>query len=123
MNLRRVKQSLLWFLLLVTCGSALAQQRYEGQEPLLVWQRARQVQRDYIRYLKQQLAAAPNNQALQMDLGRAYHWLALEHEDVALVEEEKLLEQILAKEPAHAVALAYHGSLLGLKIGFNLVAT
>jgi signal transduction histidine kinase len=56
-----------------------------------------------------------------LNLGRAYHWLALSHEEDALIEGEKTFRQILARQPDNAVALAYAGSLLGLKIGYHLI--
>ena len=102
-------------------GGALAQEQFPGAEPLGVWQQSQQLQRNYIELLKKQTAADPNNLSLQLNLGRAYHWLALSHEEDALVEGEKIFKQILAREPDNAVALAYAGSLLGLKIGYHLI--
>jgi len=107
--------------LIVACGGALAQEQFPGAEPLGVWQRSQQMQRNYIELLKKQTAADPNNLALQLNLGRAYHWLALSREVDAIIEGEKIFKQILSREPDNAVALAYTGSLLGLKIGYQLV--
>ncbi len=102
-------------------GDALAQEQFPGAEPLGVRQQSQQLQRSYIELLKKQTAADPNNLSLQLNLGRAYHWLAPSHEEDALVEGEKTFRQILAREPDNAVALAYAGSLLGLKIGYHLI--
>ena len=120
--MRWLKPSLLCWLLLMTGGSALAQRDFEGSGPYSIWEQSRRVQRDYIERLKEKLAADPNNLALQLDLGRAYHWLALERDEAAMIEAEKLFAQILTREPANPAALAYHGSLLGLKIGFDRVS-
>jgi len=107
--------------LLMARGDALAQEQFPGAGPLGVWQQSQQMQRDYIELLKKQTAADPNNLSLQLNLGRAYHWLSLSHEENALIEGEKTFRQILAREPDNAVALAYAGSLLGLKIGYHLI--
>jgi signal transduction histidine kinase len=121
MLMRCAKRILSALFLLMACGGALAQEQFPGAGPLGVWQQSQQMQRDYIELLKKQTAADPNNLALQLNLGRAYHWLALSHEEDALVEGEKIFKQILAREPDNAVALAYAGSLLGLKIGYQLI--
>ncbi len=115
------KQILAAIFLLAACGDALAQERFPGAGPLGVWQQSQQMQRDYIELLKKQTVAAPDNTALLLNLGRAYHWLALSHEEDALIEGEKVFRRILAREPDNAVALAYAGSLLGLKIGYNII--
>jgi signal transduction histidine kinase len=105
------------------CGEfpALAQSQFAGAEPLYVWQQSQRLQRDYIEVLKKQSAADPNNLSLQLNLGRAYHWLALSRGEGALIEGERLFKDILARDPDNAVALAYYGSLLGLKIGDRLI--
>jgi signal transduction histidine kinase len=121
MPMRCAKLILSALFLLTACGDALAQEQFAGAEPLGVWQQSQQMQRDYIELLKKQAAADPNNLSLQLNLGRAYHWLALSHEEDALIEGEKTFKQILAREPDNAVALAYAGSLLGLKIGYHLI--
>jgi signal transduction histidine kinase len=121
MFMRWLKPSLLYALLLITSPSALAQRDFEGAGPLSVWEQSRQMQRDYIAHLKTQLAADPNNLSLQLNLGRAYYWLALERDEAAMVEAEKLFAQILARDSSNAAALAFHGSILGLKIGFNFI--
>ena len=107
--------------LLMACGDALAQEQFPGAEPLGVWQQSQQMQRDYIELLKKQIAADPNNLAPRLNLGRACHWLALSHDEDALIEGEKAFRQILAREPDNAVALAYAGALLGLKIGYHMI--
>lgn len=99
---------------------SLAQDVYRNETPWSVMQRYRQMQLEYIDHLKAQLAADPDNLARQLDLGRAYYWLAVEREAAAQFEAEKIFDQILARDPDNAIALAYHGSLLGLKIGYNL---
>jgi signal transduction histidine kinase len=121
MLMRCVKGILPALFLLMACVAALAQEQIPGAGPLGVWQQSQQMQRDYIELLKKQAAADPNNLSLQLNLGRAYHWLALSHEEDALIEGEKTFKQILAREPDNAVALAYAGSLLGLKIGYRLI--
>lgn len=120
MLMRCAKRILAALYLLMACGDTLAQEPFPGAGPLGVWQQSQQMQRDYIELLKKQTAADPNNLSLQLNLGRAYHWLALSHEEDALIEGEKTFKQILAREPDNAVALAYAGSLLGLKIGYHL---
>jgi len=107
--------------LLMTGVDALAQEQFPGAGPLGVWQQSQQIQRDYIELLKKQIAAEENNLALRMNLGRACHWLALSHDEDALIEGEKAFRQILAREPDNAVALAYAGSLLGLKVGYHII--
>jgi hypothetical protein len=100
---------------------ALAQGQFAGAEPLYVWQQSQRLQRDYIEVLKKQSAADPNNLSLQLNLGRAYHWLALSRGEGALIEGERLFKDILERDPDNAVALGYYGSLLGLKIGDRLI--
>jgi signal transduction histidine kinase len=107
--------------LLLTGVPAWAQEPFSGAEPLGVWQQSQQMQRDYIELLKQKAAAAPHDLALQLNLGRAWHWLALSSDELAVIEGEKVFRQILARDPDNAVALAYVGSMLGLKIGFHLI--
>ncbi|HKQ74943.1 MAG TPA: hypothetical protein VJ810_14710, partial [Blastocatellia bacterium] len=119
--MRRVKGILLALLLLIAGGGSLAQEQFPGAGPLGVWQQSQQMQRDYIKLLKKQTAADPNNLQLRLNLGRAYHWLALSYEEDALIEGEKTFRQILEREPDNAVALAYAGSMLGLKIGYHMV--
>ena len=117
----RLMQSIALILLLGMSVGARAESEYEGAEILSVWQRARQIQLDYIDQVKKQLEADPENLSLQVKLGRACYWLALGREVAALVEAEKIFEQVLARDPSNAVALAHNGSLLGLKIGFKQV--
>ncbi len=84
-------------------------------------EQSRERQRDYVEYLKKQVAADPNNRRLRLDLGRGYYALALGYDATAIEEAEKLFDQILDAEPENATALVYRGSLLGLKLGFRLV--
>jgi signal transduction histidine kinase len=119
--MRCVKGILPALFLPMACIVTLAQEQFPGAGPLGVWQQSQQMQRDYVELLKKQAAADPNNLSLQLNLGRAYHWLALSHEEDALIEGEKTFKQILARKPDNAVALAYAGSLLGLKIGYHLI--
>src|SRR5262249_26137681 len=119
--MRCEKRILSALFLLMACGDALAQEQFPGAEPLGVWQQSQQMQRDYIELLKKQVAADPNNLAPRLNLGRACHWLALSHDEDALIEGEKAFRQILAREPDNAVALAYAGALLGIKIGYHMI--
>ena len=119
--MRCAKRILPALLLLTACGGALAQEPFPGAEPLGVWQQSQQMQRDYIELLKKQTAADPDNLALRMNLGRAYYWLALSHDEDALIEGEKAFRLTLAREPDNPVALAYAGALLGLKIGYRVI--
>src|SRR5262245_36254418 len=119
--MRCAKRILPALFLLMACGRALAQDQFPGAGPLGVWQQSQQMQRNYIELLKKQTAADPNDLSLRLNLGRAYYWLALSHEEDALIEGEKTFKQVLTREPDNAVALAYAGSLLGLKIGYNLI--
>lgn len=111
----------------ITTTIAPAQGEYddEGAGPMSVWQQSRQtqwqIQREYIERLKQRAAAEPENVAYQLDLGRAYYWMALERDTQAQAEAEQAFRQILAREPDNAVALAYHGALLGIKVGTNII--
>lgn len=79
------------------------------------------MQFDYIDQVKKQLEADPDNVSLQLKLGRAYYWLALAREGTALVEAEKVFGRIIERDPSNAEALAHHGSLLSLKIGFKQI--
>jgi signal transduction histidine kinase len=105
------------------CGEfpALAQREFPGAEPLQVWQQSQRIQRDYIEVLKKRSEAEPDDISLRMDLGRAYYWLALSRGEGAVIEGERIFKEILARDPDNAVALAYYGSLLGLKIGDRLI--
>src|SRR5262249_26896704 len=93
----------------------------DGRWPMAFLERRRERKRDYVEYLKKQASADPNNRRLLLDLGRGYYALALGYDAGAIAEAEKLFDQILAAEPDNATALVYHGSLLGLKLGFRLV--
>src|SRR5262249_14348975 len=73
-----------------------------------------------IEYLKKRVEADPNNRDLQLDLARSYYQLAVEYDVAGVAEAEKILNQILEKAPSDPTALAYRGSLAGIKIGFNL---
>ncbi|HKC86390.1 MAG TPA: hypothetical protein VKG02_10475, partial [Blastocatellia bacterium] len=102
-------------------NAAIAQSPADGRSPMAALEQSRERQRDYVEYLKKQAAADPNNRGLRLDLGRGYYALALGYDTAAIADAEKLFDQILAAEPDNATALVYHGSLLGLKLGFRLV--
>src|SRR5262245_23533344 len=121
MLMQYAKRILPALFLLMTRVDAPAQEQFPGAGPLGVWQQSEQIQRDYIELLKKQIAAEESNLALRMNLGRAYYWLALSHDEDALIEGEKAFRQILAREPDNAVALAYAGALLGLKISYHII--
>lgn len=118
----------LWLLLmLLACvGEVRAQSVDEKAGGISVWNRARQVQsqiqRGYIERLNRQIEQEPDNAGLRVDLGRAYFSSALQGDSRARAEAEKTFQQVLHREPDNATALAYHGSLLGMKLGFNLTA-
>lgn len=96
-------------------------QQTPADDGFAIWGESRERRRDYAEYLKKQAAADPHNLPLQLDLARANYALAVEYDIVSLAEAERLLNQVLAAEPDNALALALRGSLLGLKIGFNIV--
>src|SRR5215470_6110225 len=100
---------------------ALAQSPADERSPMAALGQTRERQRDYVEYLKKQSAADPDNRQLRLDLVRGYYALALGYDSAAITEVEKLLDQILAAEPGNATALAFRGSLLGLKLGFGMV--
>jgi signal transduction histidine kinase len=126
-----VKLAALLSLLLCACAfPAHAQGERQFDEasisrPLSVWQQSqqaqRQLQREHIERLQRRVAAEPDNIADRLDLGRAFYWLALERDYQAQSEAEQVFRQILEREPDNAMALAYHGALLGLKLGANIV--
>jgi len=101
-------------------ASAIAQPPSDERPPMALWEQSRERQRDYVEYLKKRSAADPENGRLRLDLARGYYLMAMEYDTAAIAEAEKLLDRILADEPANATALAYRGALLGLKMGFNL---
>lgn len=111
------------FCTLMLAGVASAQ---EGDNGISAWQRSRQVQnqiqRDYIERLNRQLEIEPDNIQLQLDLGKAYFSSATVGDSRALFQAEKIFEQVLGRAPNNATALAFHGSLLGIKIGVNLAS-
>src|SRR5215813_2423069 len=100
---------------------ALAQSPADERSPMAALGQTRERQRDYVEYLKKQSAADPDNRQWRLDLVRGYYALALGYDSAAITEVEKLLDQILAAEPGNATALAYRGSLLGLKLGLNMI--
>ncbi|HEX8638915.1 MAG TPA: histidine kinase [Pyrinomonadaceae bacterium] len=118
-------------LLLCACAfSAHAQGEQQFDEanlsrPLSVWQQSqqaqRELQREHIEHLQRRVAAEPDNIAQRLELGRAFYWLALERDYQAQSEAELVFRQILERDPDNAVALAYRGALLGLKLGSNIV--
>ncbi len=113
--------------IVVVAESSVSAQRtadeYGVRDPLSLWHQARKMQRDYVERLRKQSEADPSNLALKLDLGRAYHGLALEHDEAAQIAAERVFGELLAANPNDALALVYHGSLLGLRIGRNLVST
>ncbi|HZS48454.1 MAG TPA: histidine kinase [Blastocatellia bacterium] len=76
---------------------------------------------DYIQHLQQELAADPDNISLQMDLGRAYYGIAVDRRGASYADAQRIFEKILQRDPNNPRALAYHGALLGLEIGNNLI--
>src|SRR5262249_51909744 len=111
--MRRLRGSIVW-IILMTVGSYTLAQTENSKEPFWIWQQYRDMQRDYIASLKKRLAEDPNNVERQLDLGRVYFRLALYREPAAGTEAEKIFNQILARDPHNAIALAYHGALLGV---------
>jgi signal transduction histidine kinase len=125
MTVRRMRQASLILVCSLLClapVSARTQSESEEVNPLSGWHESQRVQLEYVERLKQRLAAAPDHPARQLDLARAYYRLALDRDQQAIIEAERLFAQLIARNPNHALALAYHGALLGLNIGFNLVA-
>ncbi len=108
-------------LLVLTQQLVLAQSTFDSYTPPLARKQSREQLRNYIEYLKSRAAADPANRQLQLDLARSYYALATEYDTAALAEAEKILDRLLADEPNNAVALAYRGSLQGLKLGYSLV--
>ncbi len=108
-------------LLVITQPLALAQSTFDSYTPPITRKQSREQLRNYIEYLKNRVAADPANRQLQLDLARNYYALAVEYDTAALTEAEKILDRLLAEEPDNAVALAYRGSLQGLKLGYSLV--
>ncbi len=99
-----------------------AQSNDTSFSPFALRRQSQQAQREYIAELKQRIASAPDDAALQLDLGRAYYWLALERDAAAIDEAERHFAALLQRQPDNALALAYHGALLGFKLGNNLIA-
>ncbi len=115
---KRLFNTLLMFLILAPVAAA----QRESSFPPSVWQQSRQLRLDQIERLKQELARDPDDLSLQISLGRIYYWLALDRDSEALIEAEKVFRRVLDRDGDNAEALAYHGAVLGLKIGFSLVA-
>ncbi|HMX28480.1 MAG TPA: hypothetical protein PKC13_23030, partial [Blastocatellia bacterium] len=120
-----LKRFTLWLLLMLPASVAgVRAQSADGG--ITAWNRARQVQsqiqRDYIERLTRQLEQEPDNTALRVELGRAHFNAALQGDTRARAEAEKMFQQVLQRQPDNATALAYHGSLLGMRLGFNLAA-
>lgn len=110
-----------FFTLLLLPPCAFAQPAPDSYSPPLARKQSREQLLNYIEYLKQQAAADPANRQLQLDLARNYYALAVDYDAGALTEAEKILDRLLAAEPTNAIALAYRGSLQGLKLGYSLV--
>src|SRR5215470_17581462 len=78
--------------LILLCGGAFAEhpRATNADDPFSVWKLSQQtqlqLQLDYIDRLKKGLAAEPDDLGLQMNLGRAYYWLALDRDGKALIE-------------------------------------
>ncbi len=104
------------------CHTAAAQSTDPVLSPFALRQQSRQAQQDYIAELQRRGQAEPGNLAVQLNLGRAYYWLALERDTEALFAAERVFAGILQRAPDNAVALAYHGGITGFKIGNNLTA-
>jgi signal transduction histidine kinase len=78
-----------------------------------------QMQRDYIARLKKEAAEKPDDLDVELSLGRALYSVALHRDWAAVQESEKVFADVLIRYPGNAIALAYHGSVLGLKIGYK----
>jgi signal transduction histidine kinase len=65
-----------------------------------------------IAHLEKRLASRPDNIGLQVKLGRAKYYVVLNRHIEYIPQARAIFEGILAKKPDHAVALAYHGSLI-----------
>src|SRR5262245_19077607 len=103
-------------------NAAVAQSPADERSPAQAFGQSRERQRDYVEYLKKQVAADPDNRQLQLELGRAYYSIAITYDTAAIAEAEKVFDRVLAAEDQNAVALAYRGALQGLKLGFRLVS-
>jgi len=82
-------------------ASAIAQPPSDERPPMALWEQSRERQRDYVEYLKKRSAADPENGRLRLDLARGYYLMAMEYDTAAIAEAEKLLDRILADEPAN----------------------
>jgi signal transduction histidine kinase len=112
-----MKRILSLLVLLIFCGYAAAQENYDNS----AWRQAGKIRRDYINRLKEKLAADPRNRELQIDLLRAYYVQAVERDEASLFEAEKMATEILSRDQNDALAIAYRGSILGLKIDYGLI--
>ncbi|MEW6732093.1 MAG: histidine kinase [Acidobacteriota bacterium] len=121
MKLQNIVLSLLCLGLLVASDQALAHSEIVDNNPFLALEQARNLLREQVKSLQRKFDAEPDNPTLQIQLGRAYYVLALERDQQAIIEAEKIFNLVLERDSNNAIALAYRGSLLGLKIGFGLI--
>lgn len=112
-------------LLFAACGTAVAGDGVGDSRAFSVWKMSKrtqqQIQMDYAERLKSQLASNPNDEATETELGRTYFWMALAQDSLAMAQAQKCFEDVLARDPNNPVALAFHGSLLGVEIGDRLI--
>gem|GEM_PF-1536745 len=108
-------------LTLFATDNSVAQQIPDSHPPIVTWQQTHEQLNEYIEYLKKQLEADPNNRKLQLDLARNYYQLATIYDIGALSGAEKIINQILEREPSNPTALAFRGALTGIKIGFGII--
>src|SRR5262245_29615763 len=114
-----MKQFALCILLLCAFTSVIAQNKDDRATKPSIWNQSGQWVGGSIDKLQQQLAADPDNVSLQLDLGRAYYAVAVKRRGTSYADAQRVFEKVLQRDPNNAVALAYHGSALGLEIGNN----
>src|SRR6185369_10878283 len=116
-----MKQFALCILLLCAATITFAQSKDDRAARRSIWDKSGQSLGGSIEKLQQLLAADPDNVSLQLELGRAYYAIAVKSRGASYADAQRAFEKILERDPKNAVALAYHGSALGLQIGNNLV--
>jgi tetratricopeptide (TPR) repeat protein len=109
------------FALLLASGCASVSAQSKNENPFFVFEQSRKLLREHAEQLKRQTNATPDNLDTQLNLGRTLFLLALEQDDEARQQAETFFNKLLEQNPDNAVALAYRGSLLGLKIGSQAV--